>query len=284
MTEATLDAFRSSRAPAAGVPPRAFNGAALRFTPGPDELRLPSSEEEPVPSSTRQAVAIAEGFGSLRLHWRGRRDVFVGSDQFLYWDPAYDPWVKRGNPPAAPDLYVAFGVANRHRNSYVMWEEGKPPDFVLEVVSPSSRGRDTREKPEIYAKIGVPEFFLYDPEDEREPALSGFGPAVSGFELRGGAWGEYRPLPTERLPGGVVGVRSKVLGLCLCVKPTGPEPLDGALRWYDPATGEFLPTRHELADAKRQAEASAEASAARAKESAARVAELEALVEKMRRG
>ena len=77
MTEATLDAFRSSPAPAAGVPPRAFNGAALRFTPGPDELRLPSSEEEPVPSNTRQAVAIKEGFGSLRLHFRGRRDVFL---------------------------------------------------------------------------------------------------------------------------------------------------------------------------------------------------------------
>ena len=305
MTEATLDAFRSSRAPAAGVPPRAFNGAALRFTPGPDELRLPSSEEEPVPSNTHQAVAIEEGFGSLRLHFRGRRDVFVGADQFLYWDPAYDPSKKCGKPPAAPDLYVAFGVVNRHRSSYVMWEEGKPPDFVLEVVSPSSRGRDTREKPGIYAKIGVPEFFLYDPEDESEPTLSGLGPALSGFELRGGPGGKYRPLPTERLPCGVVGVRSKVLGLCVCVKPTGPEPLDGALRWYDPATGEFLPTRHQLADdnhqladanhrladanhrladanhrladAKRQAEASAEASAAR-------VAELEALVETMRRG
>ena len=186
---------------------------------------------------------------------------------------------------------MAFDVVNRHRNSYVMWEEGKPPDFVLEVVSPSSRGRDTREKPGIYAKIGVPEFFLYDPEDESEPTLSGLGPALSGFELHGGTGGEYRPLPKERLPCGVVGVRSKVLGLCLCVTPTGPEPLDDALRWYDPATDEFLPTRHELADkkqrladAKRQAEASAEAAIARAKASAARVAELEALLEKMRRG
>ena len=110
----------------------------------------------------------------------------------------------------------------------------------------------------------------------------------------------------------MVGIRSKMLGLCLCVQRTGLDPLDGSLRWYDPAAGGFLPTRHELAenkrrladdnhrladdnhrladdnhrladdkrrlaDAKRQAEAKAEASAAR-------VAELEALVEKMRRG
>ena len=282
MTEAMLDPSSSSRTPA--VSPQAFNGAPLRWTPGPDELRLPSCEDKHVPQNTRQAVAIEEGFGSLRQHWRGRRDVFVGQDQFLYWDPAYDPRTNSANPPAAPDVYVAFGVANRHRNSYVMWEEGKPPDFVLEVASPSSRRRDAKEKPDIYAKIGVPGFFLYDPGDEDESALPGIGPALSGFELRGGRGGKYRPLPEEELPGGVVGVRSRVLGLCLCVKRSGPEPLDGSLRWYDPAAGGFLRTRHQLdeevqrlADAKRRAEVREEASAAK-------VAELEALVEKMRRG
>ena len=317
MTEAMLDSFRSTRA--AGVPPRAVNGAPLRWTPGPDELRLPSCEDEPVPQNTVQAVAIEEGFGALRQHWRGRRDVFVGQDQFLYWDPAYDSRRNKKNPPAAPDVYVAFDVANRHHRSYVMWEEGKPPDFVLEVVSPSSRRRDMQEKPELYAKIGVPELFLYDPGDEKEQELPGFVPALAGFELRGGRGGKYRPLPEEELPVGVVGIRSKKLGLCLCVQRSGPEPLDGFLCWYDPAAGRFLPTRHQwadandrltddnqrltdtkrrltddnqrLANAKQQAEAradaadaNAKAANANAKAATARVAELEALVEKMRRG
>ena len=122
--------------------------------------------------------------------------------------------------------------------------------------------------------------------------------ALAGFELGAGG---YEPLPAETLAGGVVGVRSKVLGLCLCVEPSGLEPLDGSLRWYGPATGGFLPTRHALADdnhrlvdEKRQAEASearaaesearAEMCEAEAAESKARVAELEALIEKMRRG
>ena len=281
MTEAMRDSFQSAHAPAgAGAWARAANGAPLRFTPGPDELRLPSTEDEPVPHSTRQSVAIVDCFDSLRLHWRGRLDVFVGMDQFLYWDPAYKPGTKGGNPPTAPDVYVAFGVPNRHRNSYVVWEEGKPPDFVLEVASPSSRRRDEKEKPGVYAKIGVPEFFLYDPEGKLTPALSGFALRVG----RGGTCRTYQRLPEERFPGGAVGVRSKVLGLCLCTRPPGPEPLDGSLCWYDPAAGEFLPTRHELADdrcrltdGKRQAEAKAEASEAR-------VAELEALIERMRRG
>ena len=270
MTEAMLESFRSARALDAAGPPRAANGASLRWTPGPDERRLPSCEDDPVPQNTRQAVAIVDGFNCLSRRWQGRPDVFVGTDQFLYWDPAYNAKTNPKNPPAAPDVYVAFGVANRHRSSYVVWEEGKPPDFVLEVVSPSSRRRDAKEKPGIYAKIGVPEFFLYDPGDEGEPAPAGIEPALLGFELRGGSGGKYRPLPKERLPGGAVGTRSKVLGLCLCVQRSGPAPLDGSLRWYDPAAGEFLQTHHQLAAAKQQAEA--------------RVAELEALVEKMRRG
>ena len=282
----------------AAAPLRAFNGAPLRWTPGPDELRLPSEDDEPMSQGTRQLVAIVECFFGLRRHWRGRQDVFIGSDQFIHWDRNYHSRKNPKNPPVAPDVYVAFGVANRHRLSYVVWEEGKPPDFVLEVVSPSSRRRDEKEKPLVYAKMGVPEFFLYEPGAKRAPALL-------GFALRGGRGGEYRPLPADGLPQGAVGVHSEVLGLCLCVRPPGPDPLDDHLCLYDPAAGKFLPLTYELAEdqrrlaedksrlaeGKRQAEARAEASEARAEASeakaeasAARVAELEALVEKMRRG
>ena len=271
MTEAMHHPACSASAPA-----RAFNGAALRWTPGPDELRLPSCDDQPVPHNTRQSVAIVDCFDSLRLHWRGRRDVFVGSDQFVYWDPAYNSRTNSANPPAAPDVYVAFGVANRHRNSYVVWEEGKPPDFVLEVASPSSRRRDADEKRDVYAEIGVPEYFLYDPQGKLKPALS-------GFELRGGRGGEYRPLPEERFPSNAVGVRSEMLGLCLCVRPPGPEPLDGALCWYDPAAGGFLPTRFELAEDNRRMTEDNCRMAEGKRQAEAKVAALEALIEKMRR-
>ena len=68
--------------------------------------------------------------------------------------------------------------------------------------------------------------------------------------------------------------------LRLGTRPPGREPL---LCWYDPAAGAFLPTRHELADDKRQAAARAEASEAKAEASEAMVAELDAQLEKMRR-
>ena len=274
MTEPMPNPFRRSDSPASAyAPTRTVSGVPLRWTPGPDELRLPSCEDEHVPQNTRQLVVLVDGFDTLQRHWRGRPDVFVGSDQFVYWDPAYDRRTNPANPPVAPDVYVAFGVANRHRSSYVVWEEGKPPDFVLEVASPSSRERDAEEKLDIYAKMGVPEFFLYDPEGER-------GPELSGFELRGGA---YWALPDEILPDGSAGVCSKVLGLCLCIGPPGPEPLDSSLYWYDPAVGEFLATRNELADDNRRLADEKRDAEARAAASEARVAELTALIEKMRR-
>ena len=295
MTRATYKQYPPTYGRGPVGPSQAVNGTALRWTPGPDELRLPSCEDEPVPQNTRHAVAIEDGFGGLRVYWHERLDVFVGTDQFVYWDPAYDSRTKSGNPPLSPDVYVAFGVANRHRSSYVVWEEGKPPDFVLEVASPSSRQRDENEKRDAYAKMDVPEYFLYDPHGQLKPPLS-------GFELRDG---EYRQLPEETFAEGVVGVRSKLLGLCLCLREPGANPLDVALGWYDPKTGKFLRTRYEAEEeaeeskaeaevaraeaeeAKAKADASearAEASDARADAAEAEVAELKALIEKMRRG
>ena len=239
MAEAILKPFDPPGvAMPAGVPPRAVNSAPLRWEPGPDELRLPCSEADPVPQNTRQTVAIVDCFDSLRLRWRGRPDVFVGSDQFVYWDEEYDPETKKGNPPLAPDVYVVFGVANRHRKTYVVWEERKPPDFVLEVVSPSSRRRDEVEKPKLYAQMGVREFFRYDPEGKLDPALA-------GFELPRRGRRTYRPLPTERFAEDVEGIRSNVLGVCLCVRPE-PEPMVGSVVCYDPAAGRFLPTLYDL--------------------------------------
>ena len=259
MSEAMRDISRWPEAPAlAGVRAQAVNGGALRRTPGPDELRLPSCEEEPVSQNSRQLAVITEGVGSLRLHWRGQQDIYVGGDQFVYWD--------RERPPAAPDVFVAFGVSNRHRSSYVAWEEGKPPDFVLEVVSPSSRQQDEKVKPALYAKMGVPEYFWYDP-------LGKLNPPLAGFALRRG---RYEPLPDQMLPTGEIGVRSTMLGLSLCIKSTGSEPLDVALCWFDPAAGRFLPARHEWADDNRRL-------IEENRQAAAKVAELEALIEKMQR-
>ena len=91
------------------------------------------------------------------------------------------------------------GVAPGARRTYKLWQEGKAPSLVVEVTSESSRQQDL-EKKEIYARLGVLEYFLFDPLDEYlHPRLQGF------------RWvrGTYRPIPPDR-DGSLL---SKVTGL-----------------------------------------------------------------------
>ena len=149
---------------------------------------------------------------------------------------------------------VAVGVDDSLRDSWVIWQEGKAPDFVLEVASESTWKRDRDEKPAIYASMGVAEYFLYDPVGGR------LDPRLQGYALRGGA---YRALPSEVLADGVRGVRSAVLGLWAYLR--GPEQV---LRWRDPATGRDLEDPEEVETAREAAEdrATRETTARRAAE------------------
>ena len=167
----------------------------------------------------------------------GRADVHVGMNSFLYYE--------QGNPRAVvtPDVYVVPGAPEFHRDTYLLWNEPKGPDFVLEVTSASTRREDEGRKRDIYASLGVSEYFLYDPRGEY------LTPALRGFRLRDG---EYRALPAVTvLPGRGVSVASEVLGLTLRDVRHAR-----ALRLRDRATGRELLTYEESEDA-REAEAAA---------------------------
>ena len=101
----------------------------------------------------------------------------------------------------APDVYVIFGVSNRKRNSYVTWDEGKLPDFVLEVLSFSTWPARHQRKKALYQRLGVPEFWVAD------PIRAFVDPPVQGYRLVAGVYTPIDPLPGDR------GVRSGVLGL-----------------------------------------------------------------------
>ena len=152
---------------------------------------------------------------------------------------------KKGNKRArvAPDVFVVPGVGNHTRDNYLLWEEGRGLDCVIEVTSRRTRFRDTVWKRNLYlTKLGVQEYFLFDPrQDYLTPSLQGFRRLAD----------EFHPIPAVegRLP-------SKVLGLHL--------GRDGEqLRFHDPATGGRVPTRLEAAEARAEA-ARAQAEAARA--------------------
>ena len=226
-----------------------------------DEHDLPSWGPS-VPEGDYQINARQHSVGALRHRYRHRDDVYVSGDLFIHY-PTVDDDGQAIWRSVAPDVFVVFGTENRGRRSYVRWQEPKAPDFVLEILSPSTHRRDREEKPVIYAAMGVREYFLYDPEGEFLTS------PVQGFEL---CEGMYRALPAILFGNGRRGVLSGVLDLGLYHDPGGrwEEPL----RWFDPALGKSLPTWKEQAAA-REAEAAAREAAE------AEVAELRALVRKL---
>ena len=207
----------------------------------------PCSDGQPMGESDLHIACMLHVLEVLRRHFemRARGDVYVSANSFLYYE--------RGNPRAvvAPDVFVVQGVPNHLRDSYLLWKEPKGPDFVLEVTSASTRREDEGRKREVYATLGVEEYFLYDPRGEYVT------PPLRGYRLHGG---EYRPLPAMTvLPDGGVAVSSEVLGLYLRDRRE-----ERMLRLHDPAAGQDLLTYRESERA-REAEASA-----RREESAAR--------------
>jgi hypothetical protein len=163
----------------------------------------------------------------------------------------------------APDLFVTVGVASDPtRRTFRVWQEGKGPDFVLEVTSKNTRREDLAEKLEIYRDVlKVREYFMFDPLQEfLEPSLQGHRLVEGRFE----------PVALEagRLP-------SDVLGLHL-------ERDDLDLRLYNPRTGRWQPTSEEIEKSLHESELARQASeAARLREETRRFA-AEAEAERLR--
>ena len=109
------------------------------------------------------------------------------------------------------------------RDTWLVWREGKAPDFVMEIASPGTWRRDVGEKRDIYARMRVQEYVRLDPTGQC------FTPALVIEWLDGGI---YRPRPVTMDADGILRGYSAVLELEICVLP-GLE-----LRFYDPATGD----------------------------------------------
>ena len=216
-----------------------------------DQADLPEETEEEKLTPAPLHVALCTGLQvGLDLRYAGRDDVLAVQELGLYYDSVAGARPGR----AAPDLAVVFGASRRGRTSYVFWRERKVPAFALEVLSPSTWRRDVGIKRDIYAKLGIRDYVIFDPDDHIAPRLR-------GYTLRDGV---YRPVPREVLPGGMVGVRSRALGLLVCHEDPWPrsgwcadgEP--GKLRWYDPARRQYLEVHGELVSRAKRAEARAE--------------------------
>ena len=156
-----------------------------------------------------------------------------------------------------PDLLVAFGadpVAYKESNGYIIDEQGKPPDFVLEIASPRTGREDAVAKRSDYADLNIPEYWRFDETGQFH------GTRLAGDRLV--AEGQYEPIIIEQLAEDILQGYSAVLNLLVRWEY-------GQLRWHDPATGRHIATFDDEREGRLQAEA-------RVRELEQRLRELEA--------
>ena len=157
---------------------------------------------------------------ALRLHLGNPDTTVVLGEVPIYWDvPANRAGVR------VPDLLIAFNIRRAciiEQKGYSILEQGKPPDFVLEVASDSTANNDETGKWRDYANFGITEYWLYDPDWGRRYARG-----LTGWTLRNG---RYEPIPIYQPAPDLHYGRSAVLRLAVCWEY-------GKLRWHAPETG-----------------------------------------------
>lgn len=207
------------------------NGATL--SPEYDPKRLSVTyppNEEPMADPIRLQSYLLALLVPLMNLFGNLRDAVVVSNVFLYYQ------IGDVTKSVAPDLMIAFDV-DRHQlslgKSYHMWVAGKPPVFVMEIGSDSTASRDLTEKRDIYAQIGVREYWLFDPPDGARYEF-----ILKGLRL---VDGEYVEIPMIEGTGSNTRGHSEVLGLDICWE-------NGAIRLYDPVADEYL-RNHDEAEA-----------------------------------
>lgn len=197
--------------------------------PPVDPGDLPSLR--PLPDAMQQNPYFLDAVSTLKTRFSKDPHTLVEGNTVVCYDP-YDL-----NKRVLPDCYVAFGVNPPEiyrQNGYLIWVVGKPPDFVLEIGSKSTARRDLTEKRDLYASLGVPEYWRFDPTGGEH-----YGRALAGERLVGGA---YEEIPLGIDAGGLACGESPTIGLSLCVR-------EGDLVFYDAASGEYLLTFEETQSA-----------------------------------
>lgn len=181
----------------------------------------------------------------------------------------------------SPDMAIVFDVEDVEIDPSVMWSSyfvelvGKPPEFVMEIGSPSTAHRDMTVKRRVYAWMGVSEYWMFDPTGGLHYPF-----ALRGLRL---VEGEYLPIEMSGSPDGSVRGHSEVLGLDFF--------WDGSdLHLIDSATGERLRRTREIVADERAAQRRLQEVHARAEEEAiareaaeARAEEAEAELARLRR-
>jgi Uma2 family endonuclease len=246
----------------------------------PGDVYYPESDGEPMGETDTHWEATADLTYTLKDRYRDANDVYVASDNFVYYE--------EGNPRAvfSPDVYVVFGVPKRLRRTYKLWVEGgHAPAVVFEVSSRKTWLEDKGNKMAVCAMLGVREYYLYDPE------LDYLDPPLQGYRLEGDQYFTMSPDADGALSSEVLGLTLHLDGaqLVLIDTESGERLLNPresqAIRREQEVAREVADEDRDAADAAREAAELARDAADAARKSAEdEVARLRAELERLRSG
>ncbi len=189
-------------------------------------VEYPYSDGKVLMETDPHARSIIDMRDQLDTHFQARQDAYVAGSMALYY--------RQGDPAAVvvPDVFVVLGALHKEaRKSYLLWEEGGVvPSFVVEVASPSTSRRDATSKRATYERMGVLEYWRFDPLGE---LIAG---RLEGWRLEGGRYERVRAVRAEGWH------RSEVLGLELRAERW-------LLRFHDPQLGRDMLTHAETSEA-----------------------------------
>lgn len=124
-----------------------------------DQLPPEVTDAEAMPEGDRHFKAKVRALDTLRSYFeRTRRRIYLASELPTYYPRA---------PRFAPDVLAVLDVDAHDRDKWVVSAEGKGLDWVLEVHVGGDRKKDTQTNVVRYARLGIPEYFIYDRQRER---------------------------------------------------------------------------------------------------------------------
>ena len=196
-----------------------------------DDTDYPESDGQPMAETELHRDLMIDSILTLKARFQDVPAVCVSGNMLMYYVP------RDAKKSVAPDVFVTFGIERKQRRIYRIWEEGKPPDFVLEFSSKGTFENDLGAKKNLYAEVlGVREYFLYDAERKYLPT------PLMGFRLVGTEYVPIRPEPDGK-------VFAATLGLSLGLRGDG-------FGFYDPVAERWLETPMDEAAERAEAAAS----------------------------
>jgi len=181
-------------------------------------IHYPSSDGKPMAETGIHVNAIMLLHQALQDFFADRPDVYIASDMFWYW--------KEGDirKRLAPDVMAIPGVGNYERRSFRTFDEGGAiPAVVFEMASENTWKVDEGPKFKKYEKLGVKEYFIFDPE------WLYLSSQLKGYRLSGPSYQRLEPID---------GRLTSQLGFQLAPEGT-------MLRLFWSESGEPIPTREE---------------------------------------